>query len=164
MEKRIRRIEIIVFVILTLVVVNFITALLGNSNTSKAEVAEVQKTKELPSEITREYLDKVVYKVKTDFNRSNWEGVYDIFGEYSKAQFSVNEVSQEFSKLKTAIGNINTYAYSHYVYEGDGNSAEWFEIHYKCRFDNGKGNIKVSTRTADNVTEVVGLVINLDEI
>jgi len=164
MEKRVRRIEIIVFVILTLVVVNFITSIVGNVKTTEDEIAEIEETKELPSEITREFLDKIVYNVKTEYNRSNWDGVYDIFGDYSKAQLSVKDVSQGFNKLKTAIGKINTYAYSHYIYEGDGNNAEWFEIHYKCRFDNGKGTIKISTRTVEQGTEVVGIVINLDEL
>jgi len=65
--------------------------------------------------------------------------------------------------MKAAVGNIGTYAYSHYIYEGNGSSAEWFEFHYKCRFDNGKGTIKISTRTTENISEVVGINIILDE-
>lgn len=164
MEKRLRRIEIIVIVILSLVVVNITTSLLVNSISTEDEITEIQETKELPSEITREYLDDIVYSIKTEYNRSNWNKVYDIFGEYAKAQFSVDDVSVGFNKLKSTIGNINTYAYSHYVYGGNENNAEWFVIYYKCRFDHGKGTIKISTRTVDEINEVVGIVINLDEL
>ena len=67
MEKRVRRIEIIVFVILTLVVVNFITSIVGNNvRTTENEITEIEETKELPSEITREFLDKIVYNAYSD--------------------------------------------------------------------------------------------------
>ncbi|TLX71982.1 hypothetical protein E9993_19435 [Labilibacter sediminis] len=164
MEKRLRRIEILVFITLALVVINSMLFIVGSINLNKEETAELIETKELPSEVTRDFLDDIVYNVKTEFNRSNWEGFYNIFGEYSKAQLSVDDIVQGFEKLKSATRKINTYTYSHYLYEGNNENAEWYEIHYKCRFDNGKGTIKISTRTVEKETEVVGIVINLNEL
>ncbi len=164
MEKRLKRIEIITAITLILLVVNLIFTLKTKSNSPNLNETEVKENKEPPSDITRQFSDKVLYKIKTDFNLSAWLELYDVLGEFAKAQISEEQVSTEFTKLKSATGKINTYAYSHYIYEGNSNNAEWFEIHYKCRFDNGKGTIKISTRTVEGISEIVGFVINLDEL
>lgn len=164
MEKRLKRIEIITVLILILITGNFISSLTTKFNTPNSENETILEKKDLPSDVTRQSSDKLAYKVKTDFNLSDWTELHNVFGEYAKAQISVDQISSEFKKLKSATGKINTYAYSHYVYEGNSNNAEWFEIHYKCRFDNGKGTIKLSTRTVEGISEIVGVVINLDEL
>ena len=162
MEKRLLRIEIVVILLLLISLFNLINPHL---NTREGQTTEGQtELPALPTDLTRDVLDNTVYKIKTDFNRDNWLDFYDVFGEYAKAQLSPEEIEIEFKKLKPAIGNIGTYAYSHYIYEGNGSNAEWFEIHYKCRFERGKGTIKVSTRTVDGTSEVIGVNINLDEL
>ncbi|MEQ8237908.1 MAG: hypothetical protein RIA69_01780 [Cyclobacteriaceae bacterium] len=162
MEKRLLRIEIVVVLLLLISLFNLISPLLNNKEnlTAKGQV----DLPALPEDLTRDVLNNTVYKIKTDFNRSDWAEFYNVFGEYAKAQLSTEEIELEFKKLKPAIGNIGTYAYSHYVYEGNGSNADWFEINYKCRFERGKGTIKVSTRTVDGISEVVGVNINLDEL
>jgi len=161
MENRLRRIEVAIIILLGISVYNLAAPLFKSSEEPITE--ETTEVKELPEDVTREYLDKTVYKIKTSFNRSNWNDLYNIFGEYAKAQISLEDVEQGFVKLKTAVGSIGTYSHSHHIYEGNESNAEWFEIHYKCRFDNGKGTIKVSTRTADGSSEIVGVNIVLDE-
>lgn len=164
MEKRIKRIEIIIVLILILLAGNTIFLLAALSNNSGVANTEISENKELPSDVTREFSDKIVFKVKTDYNLSDWEELHNTFGEYAKAQIGVDQISSEFEKLKSFTGKISTYAYSHYLYEGNNNNAEWFELEYKCKFENGKGTIKISTRTVDGISEIVGIVINLDEL
>jgi len=164
MEKRLKRIEILTVIILVFVIGNFAYSIMNNSNSSKTEQTEIAETKELPDDISRNYLDKTVYKVKTDFNQSDWPELYNVLGGFAKSQISVNDVSEGFKKLKYATKSISTYAYSHYIYEGYSESADWFDVYYKCRFENGIGTIKLSTRTVENKTEIVGVVINLDEL
>ena len=162
MEKRLKRIEIFTVIILVLSVWNLIPAsLLDEFKTSNSEIKD---NKELPKDLTRDTLNKIVYSVKTNYNTNDWNNLYSIFGEYAKAQLSAEKISYEFEKLKPVTGNIATYAYSHYMYEGNSEKAEWFEAIYKCRFANGKGTIKISTRTVDGKSEIVGIVINIDEI
>lgn len=161
MENRLKRIEIAVIVLLVISIFN-----LGKSyNTATSEdEGEVSEQKDLPIDLSKDRLNKIVYKVKTGFNRSNWDELYNIFGDYAKSQTSVEDVELTFKKLKSATGSINTYAYSHYDFKGDGDNADWFVVYYKCRFDNGKGTIKLSTRTVDDVSEIVGVKINLEEL
>lgn len=162
MENRLLRIEIAIGLLLLISLFNLISPLLNNKdNTTANDQADLPA---LPDDLTRDVLNKTVYKIKTDYNRSNWTEFYNVFGEYAKAQLSPEEIGLEFEKLKPAIGDIGTYTYSHYIYEGNGSNAEWFEIHYKCRFERGKGTIKVSTRTVDGISEVIGVNINLDEL
>tara|TARA_B100000768_G_scaffold181987_1_gene208038 strand:+ start:8446 stop:8940 length:495 start_codon:yes stop_codon:yes gene_type:complete len=164
MEKRIKRIEIITIISLFLIVGNLIYLISNKTISKNTDTTEIKETKNLSSDITRKYSDKILFKIKNDFNRSEWNKLYDVFGEYAKSQISIDQISSEFKKLRAATGKINTYGYSHYIYEGYTESADWFELHYKCRYDNGKGTIKISTRTVDGISEIVGVVINLDEL
>ncbi|MEQ9219965.1 MAG: hypothetical protein RLO17_18055 [Cyclobacteriaceae bacterium] len=162
MEKRLKRIELAIALLLLISIYNLVIPILNNGSDPTSE--EQTELPALPEDLTRDFLDKTVFKIKTDYNRSDWTEFFNIFGEYAKAQLSIDEVEQEFKKLKSAIGNIGTYTYSHYIYEGNGSNAEWFEVHYKCRFERGRGTIKVSTRTVDGTSEVIGVNINLDEL
>jgi len=164
MEKRIKRIELIVLTILIITLINiFLPYIIDLVNTKRQE-DETENAKELPNDLTKQRLNKITYKIKTDFNHDDWTELYNVFGEFAQAQIDVKDIESGFIKLKTATGNIQTYAYSHYKYEGNGENAEWFEIYYKCRFDNGRGTIKISTRTIDNISEVTGVNITLDEL
>jgi hypothetical protein len=131
---------------------------------SKPSVSNSETTKELPSDLTMDILNKTIYKVKTDYNHSDWTEFYNVFGDFAKAQINIEDLEQEFKKLIPVTGKISTYAYSHYTYKGSEDNAEWFKIYYKCRFDNGKGTIKISTRTVNGKSEVIGINIVLDEI
>ena len=163
MEKRLRRIEIILVIVGLLTLTNLLKPSISelfHSLTSTSEVTEGQK--ELPVDLNKEACNKIVYQVKTNFNKSDWSGMYDIFGEYAKAGLSPEKIESEFKKLRPLLGKIVSYAYSHYTFEGEGNEADWFEVEYKCRFENGNGNIKISFRTVDEVSEVTGININLE--
>lgn len=165
MERRLKRIEIVVAIVAVLTIINLFKPSileLFSSDESTEQVAE--ELKELPQDLNEDVINKIVYKVKTEFNRADWGELYNVYDDYAKAQLSPELIEREFKKMSAAVGNIGTYAYSHYIYEGNGSSAEWFEFHYKCRFDNGKGTIKISTRTVDNDSGVVGINIVLDEI
>lgn len=164
MEKRLKRIEILTVILIVITVLN-ITFQIGKSNSNEnLENDEIIESKELPTDLNREIVDKIVFAVKTEYNKENWEAFYDILSDYAKAQINPDNVESEFGKMKVAIGNIGTYAYSHYIYEGEGENADWFEFQYKCRFTNGNGTIKISTRTINNISEVVGINIVLDEL
>ena len=164
MEKRLKRIELLLFFVTIVTVANLFSSSFKGWFDSEDEPNEVVEKREAPSDLTKDVLDKIVYDVKTEYNRDDWQKLYGIYNEYAKAQLDPKDIESEFKKLKSICGKIGTYAYSHYIFEGDGSDAEWFEFHYKCRFDNGNGTIKISTRTADDVSGVVGINITLDEI
>ena len=164
MEKRLKRIEILLIVISILTLTNLATLFLKNNSTSIGKEVEQIELKELPDDLTKDINDKTVDKIKIAFNLSDWNKMYNIFGEWTKVQIDTEQIEREFIKLKPAIGNIDTYAYSRYIYEGNGKGADWFEIYYKCRFDKGNGTIKISTRTTDGVSEICGINIVLDEL
>lgn len=165
MEGRLKRIEIIVAMIAVLTIVNLFKPGISELFVSdESEEPVTEELRKLPEDLNKDVLNKIVFKVKTQFNRNDWGELYNVYGDYAKAQLSPEVIETEFKKMNKAVGSIETYAYSHYLFEGDGSSAEWFEFHYKCRFENGIGTIKISTRTADNVSEVVGINILLDQI
>ena len=146
--------------ILVLTLINLISPYLRDIINSKEEVKELSK--ELPSNLTKDYLNKTVYKIKTDFNQSDFESLFNVFGDFAKAQLSAKDVEREFVKLKPATGNIGTYAFSHYTFDGFAENADWFSIYYKCKFENAKGTIKISIRTIDDMSEITGVNINVD--
>ncbi len=162
MEKQLKRIEIGIIILILISIINSITPFINN--TKNASEPEQTSLPALPGDLNKDDLNEIIYKIKLNFNQSDWAELYNIFGEYAKAQLSVDEIKQEFDKLKPAVGEIGTYTYSHYLYEGNASNADWFEIHYKCRFERGKGTIKLSTRTVDGTSEVIGINIKLEEL
>jgi hypothetical protein len=162
MEKRLKRIEIAIIILLGISIFNLVRPIINDQENSRT--TEQTDLPDLPGDLTRDFLNEQIYKIKTGFNQSNWTELYNVFGEFAKAQFSETEIEREFNKLKQATGNIETYTYSHYIYEGKSDNAEWYEIHYKCRFERGKGTIKVSTRTVEDKSQIVGMNIVLDEL
>ena len=164
MENRLKRIEILLIILIILSSASWVTPLIKKNMNSTAISEEAIGTKELPIDLNKSVVDKIMHKIKTEFNHSDWEKMHNIYGEYAKVQLSPEQIGSEFKKMKAIVGNISTYAYSHYKYEGEADNADWFDFHYKCRFDNGKGTIKISTRTVDNISEVTGINMALAEI
>lgn len=163
MEKRLKRIEVFVIITMTFSLLSIflhLASFSGSQNTIEKE----KITKEMPPDLTTDSLNKITYQIKMNWNNSDWNKLHNVFGEYAQAQISVNDIEQGFKKLKTATGNIMTYAYSHYEYKGFDENAEWFSFYFKCMFHNGKGTIKLSTRTVNGNTELTGINIHLDEL
>ncbi|WP_167613005.1 hypothetical protein [Maribellus sediminis] len=163
MDKRLARIE--VFVIITMIFSLLSIFLhLASFSGSNENIEKEKISKEMPPDINTDSLNKIINEIKIDWNSSDWNKLHDIFGEYAKAQIRIKDIEQEFPKLKSATGNIMSTAYSHYEYRGFEEDADWFSFYFKCMFDNGKGTIKLSTRTVNEKTELTGININLDEI
>ena len=163
MESRLKRIEI--FVVITMlfsllsIFLNLISFSGKQENIKKEKIA-----KEMPSDITTDSLNNITYQIKIDWNNSEWKKLHKIFGEYAQAQISEKDVEHEFQKLKSATGNIISFAYSHYEYNVFEQNADWFSYYFKCMFENGKGTIELSTRTINGKTELTGINIKLDKV
>lgn len=165
MEKRLKRIEIILIGLTVLTVVSLALQLTSNSFIGADNTTEdLVEKKALPDDVTRDFTNKVVYRIKTDFNKEDWTSLYEVFGEYAKVIIEPDQIKSEFSKLINAIGKIRTYTYSHYKYLGFEDDADWFKVYYKCRFDNGRGIIELQIRSVEGKSEITGVNINLEEL
>ncbi|TDQ30315.1 hypothetical protein [Tenacibaculum caenipelagi] len=161
MKSRIKRIEIGLIILVILTIINTTYNFLNYKSKTTTEKEKVA----LPKQLNRELLNKTTFKIKDYYNNSNWSNLYNIFGEFAKAQINTEDVIKEFKKLSSLTGYIGTYAYSHYTYLGNENDADWFDVYYKCSFSNGNGTIKIRYRVVEPEDfEIVGLNINLDEI
>ncbi len=131
MEKRIKRIEIVLLLVLILIVVN-ISFTIKNHISLKGEAVTEKKLPEkpLPDDLTRDILNQTMYDIKIGFNSENWSGIYNVFGKYAKAIVTPEEISSEFSKLFKVTGKIISYNYSHYEYLGYDQGADWFKVYY----------------------------------
>ena len=79
MEKRLKRIEVITIISLLLIVGNLIYSISKKTNSMNTDITEIKETKKLPSDITRDYSDKILFKIKNDFNLSNYiNGFYTV--------------------------------------------------------------------------------------
>ena len=64
MEKRLKRIEVITIISLLLIVGNLIYSISKKTNSMNTDTTEIKETKKLPSDITRDYSDKILFKIK----------------------------------------------------------------------------------------------------
>lgn len=162
MEKRLKRIEVILIVLAILTLINFIINILPEG--SSHEEVDLNGQKDLPENMSKPITDELVFTIRDAYNDANWSMMYETFGEWAKLQIELEEISSNFEKLKPVTGAIGTYSFSHHVYNGYNEGAEWYVVFYRCKFKNGKGTIKLTIRSVDVGSEVVGIHINLDEI
>lgn len=162
MEKRLKRIEVILIITLVMVIVNLFYTILS-SDSSPDDMQQIDQIS-LPGDMQKSNSDELVFEIRAHYNDANWDGMYDMFSAWAQAQIEMDEISSTFEKLKPVTGTIGTYSYSYYEYSGFDEGADWFELFYKCRFKNGKGTIKLTIRAVDGTSEIVGISINLDEI
>lgn len=165
MEKRLKRIEIILIGVIVLLIINLTISLVQNTSKQSNNFVENSNEKTpLPEDVTREFMNKIVFKVKTDYNEKDWTNLYDIFGDYAKSSIGPEQVNTQFENIFNLIGKIERYSFSHYDYIGFEEGAQWFYVYYKSRFSNGTGLIKLNLRSIDGKTEIVGLRLNLEEL
>jgi hypothetical protein len=97
MEKRLKRIEIILIGFSILTLINLVTVfLMHQSVTVSVTDIESEELKKLPNDVTRELLDKTVYKIKTEFNRSNWEEIHTILENMQRFKSILNKSKMSF--------------------------------------------------------------------
>jgi hypothetical protein len=168
MEKRLKRLEIGSVIAIILIAFNLgYTIYQGNNNekVNSFQISkEVPKEVSLPDDLSTKSMGRILTKIKKDYNSEDWLGIYNVLGNYSKAIITKGEVAKEFRTLIKATGKINSYNYSHYQYLGFEEGANWFSVYYKCGFERGSGVIKLSFRTIEDESEVVGFTINLGEL
>jgi len=162
MRKRLKRMEIILIIVSILSISNM-ALLLANTTILIGDNDDVALV-DLPADLTRDLNDKTVYQVQTEFNNANWDGIYHIFGDYAKTQVSVEDLAKEYVALKPTTGNMESFAYSHYGYQGEEQGVDWFVLFYKCRFENGNGTIKISVRSIDANSEITSIKLMLDDL
>ncbi|MEN8914158.1 MAG: hypothetical protein ABF257_09930 [Polaribacter sp.] len=160
MENRIKRIEILVIITLVLSLFTLFRSFLPEKQIQPA--VESEESRPLPAGITRELLDNTAREIKESYNQADWIRLHNVFGDFAQVQIKAEEIEREFLKLIPITGNIETYVYSHDIYSGKNDNADWYNVFYKCRFKNGKGTIKITLRTVDSVSEITGININLD--
>ncbi len=101
MENRLKRIEVAIIILLVLAVINIAQPFIAKISSNGSDSTNQIELKELPSDVSKDILNKIVYKVKTDFNRSNWEGLFNVFGDFAKSQTTVEEIEQTFNLSST---------------------------------------------------------------
>ena len=90
MENRLKRIEILLVFVALLSLANLLTPMISSMMESSEETLAEEK-KELPPDVNRESCNKIVYEIKNNFNQADWEGMYNIFGDFAQAEFTAEK-------------------------------------------------------------------------
>lgn len=168
MEKRIKRIEIFLVVTLFLVVLGI--ALQMKQISISARPAQITNNQADSVKSFTDYLgvdevNKTVFSIREYYQKRDYEALYNLLGEYAQAQLSVEDVEDGFKNLRTATGEIITYAYSHQEYLAYSDEADWFNVYYNCRYEIGNGIIRLKYRcVGKSDIQLVGMNITLEEI
>jgi len=164
MEKRLKRVELGLVVVIFLIVINLGYNIYQGSNIEKGNSNNISNVVSLPDDLTEKSMGRILKKIKEDYSQEDWAGIYNVLGNYSKAIIKKEEVAKEFGSLIKATGKIDSYSYSHYEHLGFEEGANWFSVYYLCGFKNGSGIIKLSFRSVGNESEVVGFNIDIGEL
>jgi hypothetical protein len=162
MEKRLKRIEIGMIII---IVINIIMLpLILRQNQNQPEKENIKESKDLPREFNSKIQEKILFDIQDSYNKEDFIALHKVFSEWAQLQISEKTINDEFSKLTKVTGEIIKNAYSYYEYIGFDSGADWFYVYYKTKFENGIGTTKVKLRVIGANWEIVGINITLDEI
>lgn len=156
--KKIKRMELMNYLILILLTVVLVFNVVGinNGGNNVADVAE----KSLPKNLNKDVANKLIDEIAEYYNNDESEKLYNILGDYAKTAISYNDFTKSIEQLKT-IGKIESASYTHYEYMGYQEGADWYVLNYIARFNTGNGDVTVTILTKNNNWEVVGFRLNV---
>lgn len=163
MDKRLKRIEIGMIIIIVINVLMLTIVLRQNQEQPEKETI-VEKHKELPREFNSEIQKKILIEIQDSYNEEDFIALHKVFSEWAQLQISEETIKDEFSKMTKVTGKIIKNVYSYYEFIGFDSGADWFYVYNKTKFENGIGTTKIKLRVTGANWEVVGINITLDEI
>jgi hypothetical protein len=97
------------------------------------------------------------------YNASDVNGVYAMFDDFAKAQFSQEQLAGQVKKLHSVLGSIGTYAFDRTELAGTDAGRTFYNIHYKAALSGGPfshGALKITVVKRGSDLRLVGFFLN----
>lgn len=161
-KKRVKRIEIVSFISLILLVI-----LIGiNIVSIGSQVEPTQNNvaiKELPPSLNSTEIKEIASDIQAAYNSGDSNKMYAMLGDYAQTLVTLEEMTETMSGLKL-LGNLEKASYSYSEFLGNKEGADWFNLHYVAKYENGSGTLRITLRIVDDNWEVVGFHMNVEQL
>lgn len=153
LNKRVKRIEFLVYVAIVLALAAVIILLINRP------AANQSSQKVLPNDVNTE---QIVNSLKDAYNENDNHKLYDLMGDYAKTSVSFEQTQKTMDAIRPGFGKLNSVKYKGYTYQGSDNTGEYFLVQYLGEYDAGPGSLTLTIRVAGDQWELVGFNFNMN--
>ncbi|HEX9059548.1 MAG TPA: hypothetical protein VF941_05155 [Clostridia bacterium] len=161
--KKVKRLEILNYIVLVLLFVSMAFNFIGMTRDFGHSSTNTENRKQLPKNLDKVAANKIINEIKQYYNEDDEEKLYNFLGEYAKTLVSFDEFKKSMSSLKM-LGKISSASFTDYTYLENRNGADWFTLNYVAKYENGNGNAAVSIKASGDEWEVAGFKFNVDRL
>jgi hypothetical protein len=108
-------------------------------------------------------INEIADNIVACYNKSDMDGLYNIFGEYAKSQVSFEDLKKSMAQIRT-LGSISNKSYIDAILLQDDNIGKWYQVNYSALYEKGKGTIKINFLLRNKKYEIVGYKFNIDNL
>jgi len=136
----------------------------GLSETPTEAMTPTQQTAkhDLPKIITANERKIIFSEFQEAFNSSDYDALYDMFGDAAKAQFTKETAREQFGKLSDFFHSAESGAYTHSELTGSKGNTNFYIMYYAVKLSEDSkfgtaGELKVTIAVQGNSYEIYGM-------
>lgn len=156
-----KRLEILLYVVISLLITNIVISIIHPDKTDKDSGENIEKV--LPDFISISEIKSLMDNVQEYYNAGNAGKLYDMLGPYAKIMIDYEEFEISMNQLDF-FGKIQRFVYTHSEYAGKQDGYDFFILMYKTSFVKGKGTSQITIICRDNEYEVVGIRFHIPNL
>ncbi len=155
LHKKVKRINILNYVTIALLIIVILSKFINIEVTTGST--------HTASPVTSNEANQIMSEIMESYNQDNSDTLYALFGDYVKANMSLDKFNQQFEVIKF-VGKIHYATYSDYTYANSEGNVDWYILHYDASYENGEGTATITIRAIDDEWEVAGFNFHIDDI
>lgn len=129
-------------------------------------VAANQAQNSLGEQVPKSDAMAVAERIVKRYNANDLDGLYAEFSDVARMQFSKEKLHESMGKLRSVVGIVDNYAYSHTAVAGSQDGKQFKTIFYKVRLSGGSiptGEMKITVANEGGTLAVYGFLLNAME-
>jgi len=166
LEKKIKKVEILNYIILLLLVSILVVNLIIMSRGTLTTVNNTTQTsseKTLPKTIDKVVADKMINEIKNYYNNGENTKLYNVMGDYARTYVSYGDFEKSLSQIKM-LGKMISASYINYSFSQNRDGADWFILNYAAKYEKGDGNATITIMVNGNEWQIAGFRFNVTDL
>ena len=155
-------------VIILLLVANLVATVWFGVSEQSAPIPTATETaakNELPSLVDAKERNHMLEEFTEKFNSSDYDGLYNMFGEAAKAQFTKESAESNFKKLKKFFYSVDGGAFTYSELVGTKGNTNYYLLYYTVKLSEKSefgtsGNLKITIAVQGSEYQIYGISLN----
>lgn len=158
LQKRIKRVEILNYIIIVLLGILLISNFFYFSDMPSSQNMD---EKSLPKTLNKAAANKIIQDIQQNFNNNDNLKLYNVMGDYAQTLISYDDFQESLKKI-SMFGSLQNASYTNYSFIQHKDGFDWFVLNYVAKYETGYGSATVTIIVKGNEWEVVGFRFYVD--